>query len=58
MLGKKKKEKKTAVACRGQVGTGFGWKEHREFSKEMEMYLDRDMWVHSDAFIDFIKQYT
>lgn len=52
---KKKKKEKIAVACRGQVGTGFGWKEHREFSKEMEMYLDRDMRVHSDAFIDFIK---
>ena len=49
------KKMKIAVACRGQVGTGVDWKEHREFSREMEMYLDRDMWLYSDTFIDFIK---
>ena len=57
MLEKKKKRKQQLLVG-VRLGQDLAGRSTGEFSKEMEMYLDRDMWVHSDAFIDFIKQYT
>ena len=48
---------KIVVASGGQVGTGVDCKEHKEFSRVMEMFcILTGIWgTQADVFIDFIK---